>query len=403
MGELYLILAVPVVTALVGWGTNWAAVQMIFYPAEFRGIGKLGWQGIIYKSSPVLAAGVGDMMGEQLMSAREMSERLDGKEIADFVDEQLQQEAEPIVAACAEEIAPGSWDQLNPQVKTTIIDQLRRELHAAVMDASGRVQATVEQVLDVKSIVIHALSGDNAAVLARLMKEVAAQELKFIEYYGGVFGLLIGLIEMAAWQAFGVWWVMPVVGVIVGLVTNYLAILMIFRPTEPTRYLGVFTYQGLFPKRQAQIAHDYGRSTADVVLTPRNLIQKLSEGEAGEKLTGVVTDEAQARFGELRGRAQGMLPVQLDDEALARVKATAWERSQSLLPRVRERFEAFLKERLRIAETIEQKLGGLSKSELEGLLRPLFKQDEWILIAVGGFLGGCVGMLQGALVLVLSS
>lgn len=47
-------LLIPCVAALVGWVTNWMAVQMIFYPIKFRGIpiyqrpeipfGLLGWQ-----------------------------------------------------------------------------------------------------------------------------------------------------------------------------------------------------------------------------------------------------------------------------------------------------------------------------------------------------------------------
>jgi hypothetical protein len=50
-------LLIPCVAALVGWFTNWLAVQMIFYPIQFAGIpiyrrpeiplGLLGWQGII--------------------------------------------------------------------------------------------------------------------------------------------------------------------------------------------------------------------------------------------------------------------------------------------------------------------------------------------------------------------
>ena len=46
------------------------------------------------------------------------------------------------------------------------------------------------------------------------------------------------------------------VGAAVGLITNYLAILMIFKPQQPTRYLGVVTYQGMFAKRQNDIARD---------------------------------------------------------------------------------------------------------------------------------------------------
>jgi uncharacterized membrane protein YheB (UPF0754 family) len=58
---------IPLIAAFVGWFTNWLAVQMIFYPIEFRGIplyrrpevplGFLGWQGIIpCKTRPMTEA-----------------------------------------------------------------------------------------------------------------------------------------------------------------------------------------------------------------------------------------------------------------------------------------------------------------------------------------------------------
>ncbi len=61
-------LLIPVIAAFVGWFTNYLAVQMIFYPIEFRGIpiwrkegepiGLLGWQSLVkaktYKMSETM-------------------------------------------------------------------------------------------------------------------------------------------------------------------------------------------------------------------------------------------------------------------------------------------------------------------------------------------------------------
>ncbi len=41
----------------------------------------------------------------------------------------------------------------------------------------------------------------------------------------------------------------------------------------------------------------------------------------------------------------------------------------------------------------------MPKLEFERLLRGIFEQDEWILIAIGGALGAGVGLLQGLAVL----
>jgi len=402
VNDLYLFLAVPIVTALVGWGTNWAAVKMIFHPAEFKGIGPIGWQGIIYRSAPILAAGVGDMLSKQLMSSKEMAEKLDTKDIQDFVDTQFEAEGEPLLRSCAEAVLPGAWEKLDESARQSLTLAVRKEVVTLVGDVAEAVNGTLEEVLDVKAIVVHALSGENAGVLAAQMQRVAAKELKFIEIYGGVFGFGIGIIEMGAWSVFQVWWVMPIVGVIVGLVTNYLAILMIFKPQEPTRYLGLVTYQGLFPKRQQHIAEEYGHSTANEVLTPKNLIELMSQGENRVRLQATIWSVIADRMGALRERITAILPVPLDDKLQEKVKGTLQSHGESRLPALRKAFEEFLHSRLGIARTVESKLGDLSKSEFEGLLRPLFEQDEPILIAVGGVLGGIVGTLQGLAVLALT-
>ena len=39
------------------------------------------------------------------------------------------------------------------------------------------------------------------------------------------------------------WWVLPLTGFILGYLTNYLALKMIFEPIEPVDVWGVFTWQ----------------------------------------------------------------------------------------------------------------------------------------------------------------
>ncbi|MGE3853372.1 MAG: DUF445 domain-containing protein, partial [Planctomycetota bacterium] len=51
---------------------------------------------------------------------------------------------------------------------------------------------------------------------------------------------------------------MPVVlGFVIGWFTNYLAVVMLFRPYRPRRVLG-FNIQGIFPRLQPQLAEEAG-------------------------------------------------------------------------------------------------------------------------------------------------
>ncbi len=398
---LFLFVTVPVITALIGWITNWAAVKMIFHPARFAGIGPVGWQGILPRNAKKFASGVADTITSKLLSARELAERLDPEEMEQLFEESLEHETEPIVRDAAEHLQPGAWDALPEPARQMIIVQVRAESRRIARDIFDRLQGVSDELLDLKQLVVKELSGDNTNKLVRLFQEIGARELKFIEYYGGVFGFMIGLAQVAVWNWMQVWWLMPIVGVVVGLVTNYLAIQMIFRPMEPTRYLFV-TYQGMFPKRQLQISKDYARLAADEILTPKNLIRLVSEGEAGERIADIVVSTLSSELETLTARAQAMVPpdsIDLTPEKLEEIKQVVVARLLAAIPDLQPELEAYLERKLDVATTIQEKLSQLPKAEFERLLRGVFEEDEAILIAIGGVLGGAVGLLQAALVL----
>src|SRR5690606_36368712 len=148
----------------------------------------------------------------------------------------------------------------------------------------GDLTELSDELLDLEALVVDLLSGENVDRLVRLFQRLGRKELRFIEVYGGVFGFLVGCVQVLLFGVLGQWWTMPIVGVLVGLGTNWLAIQMIFRPVEPTRYLGLVTYQGMFPKRQAEIAGEFGAVAEDEIFTPANLFRVLTEGPSGTRI-----------------------------------------------------------------------------------------------------------------------
>ena len=56
--------------------------------------------------------------------------------------------------------------------------------------------------------------------------------------------------------------------------------------------------------------------------------------------------------------------------------------------------ERYAGEAMDIRNTLVTKMQQLTPTEFEGLLRPAFQQDEWILIMVGAVLGFMVGEFQ---------
>jgi len=393
-----IVVAVPLVTAFIGYVTNWAAVKMIFQPEEFVGVGPVGWQGVLPAKADTFARDVAGNVGA-VISPAEIAERLDPAEMEALFGDRLDAELPGIVREVAEQLAPGVWDAMAPEAQEVVLTQIRTEGRQVAQDVFDDLRGISHELLDLEKLVFDLLSGPNVKRLVRLFQEIGGKELRRIVNLGFWFGLVIGIFQAATFTIFDQWWLMPIVGGIVGLGTNWLALQMIFRPVEPTRYLGVVTYQGMFPSRQAEIAQDYGRITAREILTPANLLRLVTEGEAGTRIAEVVLTRVRERVDAARPMVEMLTQRTLTEQDVAAVQSLLVARVAEALPDIRPEIEAHIEERLQVGEIVEGKLREMPKLEFERLLRGIFEQDEWILIAIGGALGAGVGVLQGLLVL----
>ncbi len=398
------LVAVPLVTAFIGYITNWAAVKMIFQPEEFVGVApggvKLGWQGVLPSKADTFASDVAANVGA-VLSPAELAERLDPAEMEELFSERLDAELPPIVRDVAEMLAPGVWDAMAPQAQEIVLTQIRTEGRALAQEIFDDLQGISHELLDLERLVFDLLSGPNVKRLVRLFQEIGGKELSAIVRFGGYFGFIIGCFQALSFSVFDQWWLMPVVGGIVGLGTNWLALQMIFRPIEPKRYAGLVTYQGMFPSRQAEIAEDYGRITAREILTPQNLLRLITEGDAGTRVARLVLTKVNERVDAAKPMVEMMTQTTVSDEQLTAVKMMLIQRVGQAAPDLQPEIEAYLEKQLDVGQLVESKLKAMPKLEFERLLRGIFEQDEWILIAIGGALGAGVGVLQGLAILSL--
>jgi len=394
-----LLLGLPLATAFVGWVTNWAVVKMIFWPERFIGVGRFGWQGIVYRYHRKFAEGAADLVKGRLYSARDIVDRIEPEELEALYEGAFQAQALPVVRRCAELLRPGAWDALPENVRAVAVEQVRREGREALAELFARFQERSDELIDLKHMAVQALTRDGGRNMAALVQKFGATELRFIVRYGAVFGFAMGLVEAALWSVFALGWLLPLAGAVVGAITNWLALQMIFRPMEPTRYLGLVTYQGLFPRRQHEIARDYAHVSASEIVTARNLIGMLSEGEAGERLARLVAGVVSAR---LDARAEQLRPlldaggIELDRPTLARLEAEILVQIVQAVPEITPELERYLDEKLDVAAIIHERMSTLSKPEFERVLRGVFEEDEVILVALGGVFGGLIGLAQVA-------
>ena len=83
-------------------------------------------------------------------------------------------------------------------------------------------------------------------------------------------------VDVSAWMPgwFAKWLLPVLVAAAIGYVTNWLAILMLFRPYERRGWLFIWP-QGLLPRNKAKMAHEIGQKVGTELLPPESLVAEL--------------------------------------------------------------------------------------------------------------------------------
>ncbi|MEU3272849.1 DUF445 domain-containing protein [Saccharomonospora sp. NPDC006951] len=398
--------SIPVVAALIGYVTKLVAIRMMFQPLEYVGLKVrrkriLGWQGIVPKRAARMASIACDTMTEQLIKPKDVVERLDPARIAAEIERPLLEATDEIVRAIAAEYQPGLWESLPTRVQRLVISRVQAETPRMVAGVLTAIKDDVESVFDLKDMVVTSLVKDKA-LLNRIFREAGREEFRFIARSGLVFGGVIGIVQLIVWLLFKVPIIMPLFGLFIGWFTDWLALKMIFYPKRPVRYLGLFEWQGLFLKRRQEVSAAYADLIAKEIITPHNVIEAVLRGPLSDKVVGLIQRQVDEELAKQASFAKPLVVMAVGSRRYQEMKLRISELIMARLPETMSYVEDYAEDAMDIRNTLVAKMKELDVDEFEGLLRPAFQQDEWILILTGALLGALCGELQVQVVLHLT-
>jgi uncharacterized membrane protein YheB (UPF0754 family) len=389
----YINLSIPLVAALIGYVTKLVAIQMMFRPLEF--IGKppiLGWQGIVPRRAARMASIATDTMTARLISASDVIRRLDPDRVAKELDVPLHDAVDEITREVMTEFQPGLWESLPESGRRFVISRIQSEVPLMVRSLLESIQRDVDAVFDLKAMVVTNLVRDKE-LLNRIFKEAGKKEFQFIARSGIYFGGSIGVLQMLLWNAFHEPLIMPAFGLVIGWFTDWLALKMIFHPKVETRFL-FFKWQGMFLKRRKEVAAAYGALIADEIITPMKVLEAVLDGPLSDRLYVLIQRIVTESFDRQTGIARPLVVFAVGSSQYQRMKHTMATKVLERLPATFEYVDDYAREAMDIRNLLVEKMQELTEEEFEELLRPAFRQDEWILITVGAFLGFFMGEFQ---------
>jgi uncharacterized membrane protein YheB (UPF0754 family) len=391
--------AMPVMAAMIGYVTKIIAIRMMFQPLKFVGIPPyLGWQGIIPGKAGIMAGIMCDTLTRRLLKPDEIIGKIDPKRVASEIEQPLLNAVEEITREVMGTHRHGLWESLPLAIRKKLIQRIQSEAPAVVEQMMRELQGNIGGVFDLRDMMVTTLTRDKE-LLNRIFQQAGRGEFAFIRNSGIWFGFGIGCIQAVAWALTHSTWIMPLFGGFVGWFSDWMALKMVFRPREPKRYLGLFTWQGLFLKRQQEVAAEYGAMVAAEVLTAANIFEAALRGPLSDRLFSLVQKHVHDMVDEQAGIAQPLVVFAVGSERYQRMKQDIAAKLIERLPAALKSVEPYADEAMDIRNTLVSRMKQMTPEEFEGVLRPVFEQDEWKLIAVGAVLGFLVGELQVQLML----
>jgi uncharacterized membrane protein YheB (UPF0754 family) len=196
--------------------------------------------------------------------------------------------------------------------------------------------------------------------------------------------------------------IFPLVGAAVGWFTNWLAILMLFRPRKPVRILW-WSLQGVIPRRHAQFADRIAETVEQSLLTREDLEKAMSgvgwHDEVDRLIRKVLHDRGPGGIIEkIPGISQAWKNVVLPSlqEVLSREVIRFVEGYRS-------RFVDRLRDSVDIKEIVRSRVEQFEMEALENLVMSVARKEFGHIQIVGALTGAFIGVIQGLIFLLAGS
>ncbi|HVT65227.1 MAG TPA: hypothetical protein VHD81_08735 [Mycobacteriales bacterium] len=418
-GHTLKLLTIPLFTGIIGYVTNWSGVVMLFYPVHFRGIrlrplapfvgllprkiqqipgimqAGLGWQGIIPSRAAKMGSIAVDKGISKLGSPREFYEQLEPDKIAEQILVDSRQDVHDLIDRILQREHGQLWRDLPPRARQAIHDRVDQQLPNVVRQVTQEIGEHIDQLLDIKLMVIRRIE-EQPELANRIFLDVGRKELKFIQNFGFVFGLLLGIPLAFFTNAFTGWWWLPIGGVLIGYATNLLGIWMIFEPVAPRRFLKM-TFHGLFMRRQPEVADVYASIIANDIVTIANIGDDLMHGPRADRTRQLIENALRPAVDNSLGRASGLVRVAVGTKQYDAIRESLATEAVAYTMTPFNDPEFGARQNKAIFNLLAARMRTMAPHDFAEMLRTAIKEDEWLLYLHGAVLGFGAGLIHLAI------
>jgi uncharacterized membrane protein YheB (UPF0754 family) len=192
----YWLLLIPIISAFIGWFTNWIAIKMLFHPREPKKIFGLTIHGIFPKRQRVFAEKLGKLVSDELLSFEDIQEKIINpenlKKLMPMIEGHIENFLRVKLGSEMPFLSIFIGDKTINSLKKIFMQELETLFPQIMKNYAGQLQSE----LDLEKIVTEKVAAFSTEKLEAILYQIMNKEFRFVEIIGGVIGFIIGLIQI---------------------------------------------------------------------------------------------------------------------------------------------------------------------------------------------------------------
>ena len=196
----WLLIIIPIISAFIGWVTNWVAIKMLFHPREPKKIIGITFHGIFPKRQQQFAEKLGKLVSDEFLSFDDIEGKITNPENLKKIMPMIENHIDDFLRNRLGTEMPMISMFIGDKTISKLKESFMKEIEILFPLVMKQYATNLKDELDLEQIVIKKVSGFSSDKLEEVLLQIMSKEFRFVEIIGAVIGFIIGLVQVIITQ-----------------------------------------------------------------------------------------------------------------------------------------------------------------------------------------------------------
>ncbi len=192
----WLIILIPLISAFIGWVTNWVAIKMLFHPREPKRVLGITFHGIFPKRQQQFAEKLGKIVSDEFLSFSDIEQKISNPDNLQKIMPMIENHVDDFLRTRLSDEMPVISMFIGDKTITKLKGAFMREIETLFPQVMKQYAANLKSELDLEHIVVKKVSAFSSDKLEEVLYQIMSKEFRFVEVIGAVIGFIIGVAQV---------------------------------------------------------------------------------------------------------------------------------------------------------------------------------------------------------------